>query len=382
MTTMITPKKDLYFIGEPHLTENLYGKEGRWYTIREYNNGELIFTSETGKNHIYDEETLNDHYHTIDFEKGFSYNFQGKDHFIKDSKIDGKFDAHIKNCINNIKTGLWEITRYSNDLLTSENNMNKVKPISHILPYENWKKAISSAKFTRCLQNPCVRGGVMQDIYGYFLNNKDETGIFYYRKEDSYFSCKVQYTPEKQWHFVRENKDSGSVTSYNQGGVLYSFDGTVLSSAVVTYEDNTHLNEGGNLMCDDNFVETHWIDKCSLCTFEVPKRDNLLTNNTIMKVVNESDNDQSLVDSKNEWTDKHYDFNYTLTEKDIETGVIKIDPYFVAHQWKLGSKDDSGALWHTFKGIARYGQKNSVEREIRAFHAQIKRLAELNGVEL
>lgn len=89
-----------------------------------------------------------------------------------------------------------------------------------------------------------------------------------------------------------------------------------------------------------------------------------------------------LKDLKTEWTDKHYDFNYTLTEDDIEKGAIKIDPYFVAKQWKLGSKDDSGALWHTFKGIARFGEKNSVEREIRAFHAQIKRLAELNGVDL
>ena len=83
-----------------------------------------------------------------------------------------------------------------------------------------------------------------------------------------------------------------------------------------------------------------------------------------------------------EWTDKHYDFSYQLTEKDIESGFVKVDPYFVAKQWEIGSKDDSGALWHCFKTIARFGEKNSKEREIRALYAQIKRLADLEGIEL
>lgn len=83
-----------------------------------------------------------------------------------------------------------------------------------------------------------------------------------------------------------------------------------------------------------------------------------------------------------EWTDKHYDFSYQLTRQDIENGFVKVDPYFVSKQWKIGSKDDSGALWHCFKTIARFGEKNSKEREIRALYAQIKRLAELEGIEL
>lgn len=83
-----------------------------------------------------------------------------------------------------------------------------------------------------------------------------------------------------------------------------------------------------------------------------------------------------------EWTDKHYNFNYTLTEKDIEAGSIKLDPYFVAKQWKIGSKDDSGALFHVLKTVARFGDKNDVEREIKALYAQIKRLAEINNVRL
>lgn len=83
-----------------------------------------------------------------------------------------------------------------------------------------------------------------------------------------------------------------------------------------------------------------------------------------------------------QWTDKHYDNNYTLTQKDIERGFVKIDPYFVSKMWKIGSKDDSGALWHCFKTIARFGEKNSREREIKALYAQIKCLAEIEEVEL
>ena len=88
------------------------------------------------------------------------------------------------------------------------------------------------------------------------------------------------------------------------------------------------------------------------------------------------------IPTQTEWTDKHYDNNYVLSKRDIERGFVKVDPYFVSKIWRIGSKDDSGALWHCFKAIARYGEKNSKEREIRALYAQIKRLAELEGVEL
>jgi len=81
-----------------------------------------------------------------------------------------------------------------------------------------------------------------------------------------------------------------------------------------------------------------------------------------------------------EFKEDHYDFYYTLTDLDFIEGKIKIDPYFVSNQWKLGSKDESGALWHCFKTIARFSIKNSREREIRALYAQVKRLAEINNV--
>lgn len=80
--------------------------------------------------------------------------------------------------------------------------------------------------------------------------------------------------------------------------------------------------------------------------------------------------------------DAHYSFNYTLTDADREKGVIKVDPYFVAKQWQLGSKDDTGVLFHCLKNISRYSDKNSKEREIKALNLQIKRLAELEGVSL
>ena len=83
-----------------------------------------------------------------------------------------------------------------------------------------------------------------------------------------------------------------------------------------------------------------------------------------------------------EWSDKHYSFSYTLSAKDKEEGAIKIDPYFVSKQWQLGKKDDTGAVFHLLKTIARFGDKNTKEREIKALYAQVVRLAQLEGVSL
>lgn len=79
---------------------------------------------------------------------------------------------------------------------------------------------------------------------------------------------------------------------------------------------------------------------------------------------------------------KHYNFFYTLTEDDVEAGSLKLDPYFVSQQWKLGKKDDTGVLFHCLKTLARFGDKNDVDREIKALNAQVKRLAELHNVKL
>lgn len=86
--------------------------------------------------------------------------------------------------------------------------------------------------------------------------------------------------------------------------------------------------------------------------------------------------------SKDTYTTDHYNLYYTLTENDIEAGKIKVDAYWVAKQWKTGSRDDSGALWHSLKTIARFGEKNDKAREIKALYNQAKALARIYDVEL
>lgn len=85
---------------------------------------------------------------------------------------------------------------------------------------------------------------------------------------------------------------------------------------------------------------------------------------------------------KSEYSLKHYDNFYHLTEQDIKEGKIRVDAYWVAKQWRTGSRDDSGALWHSLKTIARFGEKNSVEREIKALYNQAIALARIYGVDL
>jgi hypothetical protein len=88
------------------------------------------------------------------------------------------------------------------------------------------------------------------------------------------------------------------------------------------------------------------------------------------------------VSKNSEWSAKHYDHYYHLTPEDISEGKIRLDAYTVSKVWKIGSKDDSGALWHTFKLFPRWGEKNTVEREIKALYAQTKALAKIYNVEL
>ena len=88
------------------------------------------------------------------------------------------------------------------------------------------------------------------------------------------------------------------------------------------------------------------------------------------------------IETTDHYTTDHYNLYYTLTEKDIEAGKIKVDAYWVAKQWKTGSRDDSGALWHSLKTIARFGEKNDKAREIKALYNQAKALARIYDVEL
>ena len=85
----------------------------------------------------------------------------------------------------------------------------------------------------------------------------------------------------------------------------------------------------------------------------------------------------------NEWSDKHYDLDYTLTEEDIQSGKVRVDAYFVNRMWKINSWDDTGAGFHVLKTFTRMAQdKNDIKRELTAIVNQAKILAKLHGVEL
>jgi hypothetical protein len=92
--------------------------------------------------------------------------------------------------------------------------------------------------------------------------------------------------------------------------------------------------------------------------------------------------DVTTEDDSSKWTAVHYDNYYQLTEADIKAGKVKIDAYFVNKMWKLNQKDDTGGLFHSLKTIARFGEKNTIERELKALYNQTKRMAELYGVKL
>lgn len=111
-------------------------------------------------------------------------------------------------------------------------------------------------------------------------------------------------------------------------------------------------------------------------------KDPLILLNTLEKEKVPDRDDDISVSSKDTYTTDHYNMYYTLTENDIEAGKIKVDAYWVAKQWKTGSRDDSGALWHSLKTIARFGEKNDKAREIKALYNQAKALARIYDVEL
>ncbi len=118
----------------------------------------------------------------------------------------------------------------------------------------------------------------------------------------------------------------------------------------------TVLWEERKLGADEEFVET----------VSIPEADDLIKTNPA-----------------NTWTDKHYDFTYTLTEEDIESGKIKIDPYFVNRMWRINSWDDTGAAFHSLKNYARIcNGKNPLERDLKSLYKQVKRLCELYKVEV
>lgn len=330
MIKLITPKRDLYMDGDTSNPEGLFGKKGVFYEVEKSPHSalDIIFTDERGNSHEYGLDFVDEDFWTVDFDKGFDFktsldeDYSFKNNFIVETGIYHN-SYMIGIVIGVIKEGGWIITRFSNQT---------EQPSVEERPFENWKKDIGSAKFIRSTAKSKAIICVVADIKGY-LDAKNN--LFYYHKNNkgqhTYISCKVEYNPETGWNFVRDNKDS----------FLVEKAATVLASFSVPIDNKDTGQQGSS-----------------------------------------KDEGEVSVEEASVWTDKHYDFSYTLTEEDIEAGEIKIDPYFVSYQWKLGEKDNSGALWHCFKGIARFGEKNPVEREIKALHAQVKRLAEIHKVDL
>lgn len=77
----------------------------------------------------------------------------------------------------------------------------------------------------------------------------------------------------------------------------------------------------------------------------------------------------------------HYDcFNLKLTEEEIASGFVRLDPYKVSKVWDIGTKDPSGCLFHILKTISRFGTKgsNTKLRELASIESTITRKIQLH----
>lgn len=429
MTTMITPKRDLYFKNCDPLPENLYGKEGEWYIIREYNNGDLVFTSETGNDHTYDEKTLNKDYYTIDFERGFSYKFREQEYTIKDYKWGCETKVPVETCVICIERGYWKITRYSNEPSKEENSSEKLRNYwcdfveeksilaSFPVPEDDVKKCtyeeslystqdllgdrtleqfwfefdklpepcnphnpvknISREKYYRCAKsnpNPCEQFNSERGVlfmsestcgkYYYWQGHNSKNEIIYFRGEKSW----VEANYEKREGFEEDNlmkvlaeTREGLEKSLSDGEIYQYYEDSALFKAdLQTKVDSLYLDFTQHVAEIGDGLERSISEESDT----LPKDSNTEKNITT-------------------WTDKHYNFSYTLTESDIENGEIKIDPYFVNRMWRINSWDDTGAAFHSLKNYARIcNGKNPLERDLKSLYQQVLRLCELHGVEL
>lgn len=225
-------------------------------------------------------------------------------------------------------------------------------------------KNISLEKYYRCAKrNPNLCDQFNSDK-GILFMSESSCGKYYYWEEYNSKNEIICIRGEKSWVEDKYEKvaSSSKFKTHDNGSLIIP--------------DNLSTNEAMAYLCDyAEYLDKEDEYKKGFSEEGVDFSDH----NTFVKDVPVVGD---LTENKNEWTDKHYDFNYTLTEYDIEKGKIKIDPYFVNQQWKLNSKDDTGIIFHQLKTLARWCDKNTEEREIRALFGQVKRLAEIKGVEL
>ena len=104
--------------------------------------------------------------------------------------------------------------------------------------------------------------------------------------------------------------------------------------------------------------------------------------NKIDDYLNPTESIDELKDPEQDWSDKHYNHFYQLSEDDIKAGQIKVDAYFVNRMWKINSWEDTGAGFHILKTLPRIANnKNSLKRELVALKKQIDMLCKLHGVD-
>ena len=151
----------------------------------------------------------------------------------------------------------------------------------------------------------------------------------------------------------------------------------------VVWDDGEVYNKGYDKSCVANYVLLGGWEIYNSQRESVTEDDlALLSDNTSKKEETPVENSKTK-NNHNEWTAKHYDCFYTLTEDDIKAGKVKVDSYFVNMMWGINDADKTGAGFHCLKTLNRLVKnKNSKEREIQALYGQVKRWAQLEGVKL
>jgi hypothetical protein len=290
----------------------------------------------------------------------------------------------------------------------------------------NWLKCISKDKYVRCLAknyNNLTEESVWISGYGntkcwvlihgwdgvaYFIENGrffkakvvvglDRSGKFYSKDistEDvsllqaiSRDSIQIEDTLTSQDTDIREDEKVKELipAEATDGGSWLSF-GKALDELTKTDQENTLYPENGeDLLATLNYPleiggDASLEEADGLAPEAERVKDFIKEAESRMKEV--FNRATIPVKPNTEWSDSHYDFSYELTEKDIEVGEIKIDPMFVSNHWKLGLKDPSCIIYHQLKTLARFGDKNPVEREIVALYKQAKRMAEIYNIDL
>ena len=82
------------------------------------------------------------------------------------------------------------------------------------------------------------------------------------------------------------------------------------------------------------------------------------------------------------WSKNHYNANIPLSKVDIKNGFVRADAYSIYRANNISKHDKSGILFHTLKTILRFGEKNTIDREISAILNQSLRLARDEGVDI